>query len=90
MDYSPPGSSVPGILQTRILEWVAMPSSWGSLQPKDQICISYVSRIGRQVLSSSTTWEAPGPSTNPILKVKNLSSLSLRNVSDHTAVKGWS
>ena len=27
MDCSPPGSSVPGIFQARILEWVAMPSS---------------------------------------------------------------
>ena len=25
MDYSPPGSSVPGIFQARILEWVASP-----------------------------------------------------------------
>ena len=30
MGYSPPGSSVHGILQARILEWVAMPSSRGS------------------------------------------------------------
>ena len=30
MDSSPAGSSVPGILQARILEWVAMPSSRGS------------------------------------------------------------
>ena len=30
IDSSPPGSSVPGILQTRILEWVAMLSSRGS------------------------------------------------------------
>ena len=30
MDCSPPGSSVHGILQARILEWVAMPSSRGS------------------------------------------------------------
>ena len=29
MDCSPPGSSVHGILQARILEWVAMPSSRG-------------------------------------------------------------
>jgi len=28
MDYSPPGFSVHGILQARILEWVAMPSCW--------------------------------------------------------------
>ena len=31
-DCSPPGSSVHGILQARILEWVAMPSSRGSSQ----------------------------------------------------------
>ena len=30
MDYSPPGSSVHGILQVRILEWVVVPSSRGS------------------------------------------------------------
>ena len=35
MSYSPPGSSVHGILQARILEWVAMPSSRGSSQPGD-------------------------------------------------------
>ena len=36
MDCSPPGSSVPGILQARILEWVAMPSFRGSSQPRDR------------------------------------------------------
>ena len=30
MNHSPPGSSVHGILQARILEWIAMPSSRGS------------------------------------------------------------
>ena len=35
MDHSPPGSSVHGILQAKILEWVAMPSSKGSSQPRD-------------------------------------------------------
>ena len=33
LDYSPPGSSVHGILQARILEWVAMPSSRGIFWP---------------------------------------------------------
>ena len=33
VDCSPPGSSVHGILQARILEWVAMPSSKGSSRP---------------------------------------------------------
>ena len=36
MDCSPPGSSVHGILQARILEGVAMPSSRGSSLPRDQ------------------------------------------------------
>ena len=35
MDCSPPGSSVHGILQARILEWVAVPSSRGSSQPRE-------------------------------------------------------
>jgi len=30
MDWSPPGSSVHGILQARVLEWVAIPFSRGS------------------------------------------------------------
>jgi len=33
MNSSPPGSSVYGILQARILEWVAMPSSRGTSRP---------------------------------------------------------
>ena len=36
MDYSPPGSSVLGTFQARILEWVAVPHSKGSPQPRDQ------------------------------------------------------
>ena len=40
MDCSPPGSSVHGILQARTLEWVAMPSSRGSSQPRDGTCVS--------------------------------------------------
>ena len=47
MDYSPPGSSVHGIFQARILEWVNMPSSTGSSWPKDW---THISCIGRQIL----------------------------------------
>ena len=36
----PPGSSVHGILQARILEWVATPYSRGSSQPRDQASVS--------------------------------------------------
>ena len=35
LDYSPPGSSVHGILQARLLEWIAMPSSKGSSRPRN-------------------------------------------------------
>ena len=42
-DYSLLGSSVHGILQARILEWVAMPSSRGSSQPRVQTSNSCVS-----------------------------------------------
>ena len=42
MNCSPPGFSVHGILKARILEWVAMPSSTGSSQPRDQTQVSYI------------------------------------------------
>ena len=42
MNYSPPGSSVHGIFQARILEWVAIPFSRGSSQPRDQTHISCI------------------------------------------------
>ena len=40
MDCSPAGSSVHGILQARILEWVAMPSTRGSSQRRDRTLVS--------------------------------------------------
>ena len=42
MDYSPPGSSVHGILQTRILEWVAVPFSRGFSRPRDRTQVSCI------------------------------------------------
>ena len=38
MDCSPSGSSVHGVFQARILEWVAISPSGGSSGPRDQIC----------------------------------------------------
>ena len=60
MDYSQPGSSVQGILQARILEWVAMPSSRRSSQFKDWTHISLRLLHCRQIFffTTSTTWEA--------------------------------
>ena len=42
MDCSPPGSSVHGILQARILEWIVIPFSRGSSQSKDQTLVSCI------------------------------------------------
>ena len=49
MGCSPPGSSVHGILQARILEWVAMPSSMGSFWPWDWTCICWRHLHYRQI-----------------------------------------
>ena len=43
MDCSPLGFSVHGILQARILEWVAIPLSRESSQPRDQTWVSCTS-----------------------------------------------
>ena len=43
MDCSPPGSSVHGVSQARILEWVAMPFSRGSSQPRDRTWLCCIS-----------------------------------------------
>ena len=57
MDCSPAGSSVHGIFQARILEWVAISSSRGSSWPRDWTQFSCISCIGRQSLKNCTTWE---------------------------------
>ena len=51
MDYSPPGSSVHGILQARMLEWVAI------LFSRDQTHIFYVSCTGRHIFYHWATLE---------------------------------
>ena len=52
MGYSPPGSSVHGISQARILQWVAISSSRGSSQNRDQ------TRVSCTAGGFFTTWEA--------------------------------
>ena len=56
MDCSPPGFSVRGIFQARLLDWVAISSSRGSSQPRDQTCVSWVSYI----IGRCFTPEPPG------------------------------
>ena len=58
MDCSPPGSSIHGIFQARILEWMAISSSRGSSLPRNQIHVFCVSWIGRWILYHWATWDS--------------------------------
>ena len=62
MDCSPARSSVHGISQARILEWVAISFSMGSSPPSDGTCVSW---IGRRILYHWATREAPPKSRRP-------------------------
>ena len=57
-DCTPPGSSVHGIFQARILEWVAISFSRGSFQPRNQ---SQVSCIAGRFFTLQATKEALSP-----------------------------
>ena len=57
VDWSPPGSSIHGIPQTRMLGWVAISFSRGSSQPRDRTHVFYISWIGRWILYHWATWD---------------------------------
>ena len=64
LDCSPPGSSVCGILQARILEWVAISYSRGSSWPRERTQVCCVSCTGGQVVCHYCHLGSPlGPST---------------------------
>ena len=58
MDSSPPGSSVHGILQARILQWVAISSSRGSFSLRDRTRVSCVSCIAGRLFTHWAITEA--------------------------------
>ena len=70
MKCGQPGSSVHGISQARILEWVAVSYSRGTFQPRDQTRISYSCR---QILYLWAIWEAPCISIDLSIIILNLS-----------------
>ena len=83
MDCSPPGSSVHGILQARILEWVAISFSRGSSQHRDQ---TWVLCIAGRFFSPS---EPPGKPISTLfqLKIKQNKLLSLSAAAYHSKYK---
>ena len=58
LDYSLPGSSINGILQARILEWVAMLSSRVSSPPRNQTHVSGSSCIANRFFTTQPPGEA--------------------------------
>ena len=81
-DCSPPGSSVYGILQVAILEWVAMPFSRGSSRPRDRTWVS-------SLQADSLPFEPPG---KPIIysPVWQLQSAPLTSTSPASSLSGVS
>ena len=61
MDCSPPGSSVHGILQARVLEWVAMSFSRGSSRPRDQTQVSCLAGRFFTDWAKTDIWIHPSP-----------------------------
>ena len=59
MDSSPPGFSVHGIFQAKILEWISMPSSRGSSLSRDQTHVSCSSRIAGRLFYLLTHQGSP-------------------------------
>ena len=76
MDSSPPGSSVCGILQGRILEWVVMLSSRGSSRPRDQNPVSCGSCL---VVGFLTIEPVEKPRRAPCLAYKDETSVERSN-----------
>ena len=58
MDCSLPVSSIHGILQARILEWVDIPLSWGSSRPRDRPASLTSPAFASRFFTTNATWEA--------------------------------
>ena len=59
MDHSPPGSSVHGILQARVLEWVAVPPLGDLPDPETELESLTSPALAGGFFTTSATWEAP-------------------------------
>ena len=92
MNYNLPGSSVHGIFQARILEWVAVSSSREASPPRDWTCISGTSCLIRWILYHCATWQAhlrekikaiptPSPSTEILFDSKHQASTRCQSLS---------
>ena len=69
----------------RKLEWVAMPSSRGSSQPRDQTCVPYVFCIGRRVLYHQHHLGSPESLVGPIRNDSSFPAPSFWDTRYHSA-----
>ena len=67
MDCNPPDSSIHGILQTRILEWVAVSFSKGSSWPRDLTCLFCDSCIAGRFFTAEPPGKPVSLNTNNII-----------------------
>ena len=58
MDHHPPGSSLHGILQAKVLEWVAIPFARGSPNPGTEPVSLMYSVLAGRFFTTSVIWEA--------------------------------
>ena len=97
VDCSPPDSSVHGILQARILEWVAISFSRGSSQPRDPTWVSCIAvrrfilwaPICSNLLIDQKKKEKKDYKREALLTTMTLCSLGMENQRNVTAVKDW-
>ena len=97
MDCSLPGSSVYGISQARKLEWIVMPSSRGSSQPRDQTRVSWTAgrfltteppgkpHIHAAICKIDSWWEATVKHREPSMVLCNdLEGVGWRELAGHS------
>ena len=74
MDYSPPRSSIHGISLARTLEWVAMPSSRRSSQPRDRTQSLLSLALADEFFTNSATCDGKGQKTkrSKVRKIKHM------------------
>ena len=99
MDYSPPGSSVHGILQARILEWAAMPSFRASSRLRDRTQVSCIAgrffTIWAREGQIPSRWSivkslfSPSFYANFLLEAGSFLFLSITSLTELSSLKSW-
>ena len=99
MDCSPPGSSVRGIFQARIMKWVFISYSRGYFQLRDRTCIPCISCTGRRILYHLHHLERPlEPILHPVVFISSSFTLLLplppphwleKAMASHSSTLAW-